>query len=335
MTDLGEIIDVAPRLRRPPCPAADRPRPTPRGLQNDVSLPDPSPLAAGPELARRTLSPLTALRLRTSIPDRLIDPAEERFVLYVPEQAPPAGYGLLVFISPSDHALLPLRWGPVLDRHGMIFVSPAHAGNDTKDFERREPLALTAAANVMARYKIDPARVYVAGFSGGSRVALRLALAYPDLFRGALLNAGSDPIGAEVPSPPAALLRRFQETSRLVYLTGARDDFHMAMDGRSRQSMQEWCVFDIATEIMPWADHGLADAASFGRGLDDLEQHIPSDPTGLNACRARLDQVMATEQRQIPTDDHNAAWRGLAAFDGRYGGLAAEQSLALAERLSR
>jgi len=305
------------------------------GLQNDVTFPDPSPLAAGPELARRTLTPLTALRLRSSIPDRLIDPAQERFVLYVPEPAPPAGYGLVVFVSPSDAALLPSRWGPMLDRHGMIFVSPAHAGNDAKNFERREPLALIAAANIMAHYKIDPARIYVAGFSGGSRVALRLALAYPDLFRGAVLDAGSDPIGPEMPAPPAELLRRFQETSRLVYLTGARDDFHMAMDRRSQQSMQDWCVFDIATEIMPWTDHDLADAASFGRGLDDLAQPTPPDPARLEACRAQLDQAMATALQQIPEGDRDAAWYALAAFDGRYGGLAALRSLALAERLSR
>jgi len=305
------------------------------GLQSDLSLPDPAPLAAGPELARRTLTPLTALRLHASIPAQMIDPAQERFVLYVPEEAPPAGYGLVVFISPSDEALLPSRWGPMLDRHGMIFVSPAHAGNDAKNFERREPLALIAAANVLARYRIDPARIYVAGFSGGSRVALRLALAYPDLFRGALLDAGSDPIGPEMPAPPAALLRQFQETSRLVYLTGARDDFHMAMDRRSQQSMQDWCVFDIATEIMPWSGHDLADAPSFGRGLDDLAQPVPPDPARLSACRAHLDQAMAADLAQIPLDDRDAAWRGLAAFDARYGGLAAERSLALAERLSR
>jgi len=305
------------------------------GLQSDVILPDPSPLAAGPELARRTLTPLTALRLRAAIPAQLIDPAQERFVLYVPEQAPPEGYGLVVFISPATEALLPSRWGPVLDRHGVIFVSPTNAGNDAKTFERREPLALTAAANVMARYRVDPARIYVAGFSGGSRVALRLALAYPDLFRGALLDAGSDPIGAEMPAPPTDLLRRFQETSRLVYLTGARDDFHMAMDRRSQQSMQDWCVFDIATELMPWSGHDLADAAAFGRGLEDLAQHAVPDPARLGACRAQLDQAMAVDLQQIPEGDRDAAWRALAAFDGRYGGLGAEASLALADRLSR
>ena len=56
-----------------------------------------------------------------------------------------------------------------------------------------------AAYNVMKRYAVDPQRVFVSGFSGGARVAMRLALAYPDLFRGALMDAGSDPIGDAIP----------------------------------------------------------------------------------------------------------------------------------------
>ena len=57
------------------------------------------------------------------------------------------------------------------------------------------PLALLAYENIRRSHTLDANRVYVGGMSGGSRVALRVALAYPDVFRGALLNAGSDPIG--------------------------------------------------------------------------------------------------------------------------------------------
>src|SRR5208282_4778992 len=71
--------------------------------------------------------------------------------------------------------------------------------------------ALLAAQNIMHRYTVNPDRVYVAGFSGGSRVAMRLALGYPDLFRGALLNAGSDPIGdALAPIHPRILFSAFR-----------------------------------------------------------------------------------------------------------------------------
>ena len=55
-----------------------------------------------------------------------------------------------------------------------------------------EPLALLAAHNIMQPYSVNREHVFIGGVSGGSRIALRVALSYRDLFRGALLNAGSD-----------------------------------------------------------------------------------------------------------------------------------------------
>jgi hypothetical protein len=51
----------------------------------------------------------------------------------------------------------------VLDQFGMIFVSAARSGNDEDIISRREPLALIAAQNAMARYAIDPDKVFVGG----------------------------------------------------------------------------------------------------------------------------------------------------------------------------
>jgi poly(3-hydroxybutyrate) depolymerase len=111
----------------------------------------------------------------------------------------------------------------------MILVSAANSGNGAGVLNRREPLALLAAENIMRSYPLDPERVYIGGFSGGSRMALRIARGYPDVFHGALLNAGSDPIGnAQIPLPPQELLRQFQESTRVVYVTGAHDNFNLA-----------------------------------------------------------------------------------------------------------
>src|ERR1700719_615498 len=142
----------------------------------------------------------------------------------------------------------------------MIFVTAAKSGNAADVLNRREPLALLAAQNIMRRYPVDPQQVYVGGFSGGSRVALRIALAYADVFHRALLNASSDPLGnAEIPLPPPELLREFQESTRVVYVTGAHDGFNIAADVLSRKSLQEWCVFDLVSEAVPWAAHEVLD----------------------------------------------------------------------------
>jgi pimeloyl-ACP methyl ester carboxylesterase len=226
----------------------------------------------------------------------------------------------------------------VLDRHGMILVSAANVGNAANVLDRREPLALLAAHNVLQRYRVDTARIYVGGFSGGSRVALRLALAYPDVFRGVLLNAGSDAIGdAQIPLPPAPLFHQFQQSSRLVYVTGKHDSEHLDQDARSRSSMQSWCVFDVATEAMPWIGHEPAEPGALDRALSALADPGRHDADKLAACRARIDEELAAKTHEVEKLLDNGkseqARTALNAIDARYGGLAAPRSIELSKRI--
>src|SRR5256886_9696067 len=89
-----------------------------------------SALSTNLELARRSLSPLTAAqlpRILTQSGRRLseqpIDLSQETFVLYVPSPAPPQGYTLLVFVPPWQDARVPVGWTSALDRYHVIFVS--------------------------------------------------------------------------------------------------------------------------------------------------------------------------------------------------------------------
>ena len=324
---------------------AATPAERPTGMQPEVAFADYSPLAGSAELMRRLLSPLTAEQMRresarSGQPLRVqpIDLANEKFTIYVPSRVPAQGYALLVFVPPWRDAVVPPHWIGALERHAMIFVSAANSGNDANVLDRREPLALLAAHNVMQRYPVDPVRVYVGGFSGGSRVALRLAVAYPDVFRGALLDAGSDSIGdGQLPLPAADLFRQFQESSRLVYLTGQDDSAGLDQDARSRQSMQQWCVFDLDAQLMLRAGHEPAGSAALDHALDALTEHRAPDPQRLAACRARtaadlsakLDQARALLKAGKPSD----AWSSLKKIDTRYGGLAAPESVDLAGQI--
>ena len=302
----------------------------PVGLLRDVAFDQYSSLSSVGQLRGRTLSPLSARRFgaSTDAQAQAIDLANERFALYVPKSVPSGGYGLLVFIPPWDDAVVPPQWIDALDRRGLIFVTAAHSGNDSNVMERREPLALLAARNVLHRYQVDAARVYVGGFSGGSRVAERLALAYPDLFRGALLNAGSDPIGTpDIPLPPANLLERFQASSRLVYLTGKDDAAHLDMDRRSRDAMQAWCVFDTTPLVVQWSGHETPNAAAFSRALNALEEHQPAEPEKLEACRERYRAELKADLTQVRSLLGNGRRADAAAelqkIDAHFGGLAA------------
>jgi pimeloyl-ACP methyl ester carboxylesterase len=315
------------------------------GLQSEVVFSDYSPLSSSAELLHRLLSPLNAVQLAKSLAhsavalrDQPIDLAQERFTVYVPSHPPTQGYGLLVFVPPWEKAMLPRGWAAILDRRGVIFVSAANSGNEANILDRREPLALLAAHNIMQRFRVDPERVYIGGYSGGSRVALRLALGYPDVFRGAFLNAGSDPIGdAQVPLPPPDLFSRFQEMTRIVYISGQNDAVNVDKDAVSRQSMLEWCVFDWYAERSPWTGHEVAGPAVFSRALDMLDSHADPKLARLNSCRLRIDGELGKQIDQtndlLAAGNVDGARRLLDKVDAHYGGLAAPRSVDLAIRL--
>ena len=324
------------------CTAALCVAPPPTGLQRDVVFNLPAPLARNGELLRRLVSPLHALDMQREMdrnPEALeaspLAPSQQHFALYVPTSpAPASGYALLVFVPPWNDARVPVEWIQVLDRNRVIFVTAAGSGNDADVLDRRDPLALLAAYNVMQRYHVDPARVYVGGFSGGSRVALRLALAYPDLFRGALLDAGGDPIGtAQVPLPPGNLLHDFQQSSRVVFLTGSDDLVRQTQLAYTQTSLAQWCVFGTDSITLLRAGHVLADADAFARGLGALFKPQVPDATKTDACRARnaaaLDRDLGHAEALAHRGHVDQAMHSLTGIDARYGGLAAPRSIRL------
>ncbi|HEY1632671.1 MAG TPA: PHB depolymerase family esterase [Rhizomicrobium sp.] len=299
-----------------------------------------TPMSSNAELMRRLYSPLRAEQIRGALArggqalgEQSVDLSQESFLFSVPARKPDKGYGLVVFVPPWNEAVEPRGWKEVLDAKGFIFVSAGHSGNTQDVAARREPLALLAWANIAARYQLDPSRVYIAGLSGGSRVALRLALGYPDVFAGALLNAGSDPIGSpEIPLPPRDLFARFQTATRLVYLTGGLDREHLDMDKKSQASMRDWCVANITGIIVPGLKHETADADSLAKALGALDVPAASDPS-LAQCRAGLGRTLAAKLDEVKALEasgrRDEALSRLKEIDARYGGLAAPESVAL------
>jgi len=317
------------------------------GLRQDVTFSSYPPLARNSQILGRVFTPLTLAGIKRefardgkSIGETSVDLAAEKFLVYVPPTRPPQGYRLMVFVPPWQKAQLPQSWGPVLDQFGMIFVTAARSGNEEDIVSRREPLALIAAQNVMAQYSIDPAQAFVAGMSGGARVALRLALAYPDLFHGALLNSGSDVIGTIYePLPSASLFRQFQTGTRLVYVTGDHDAANVESEMRSKRAMQDWCVSDMASIRMPFTGHEVAPPAILTRALQALVQPERPDPDRMASCRAAIGTEIADKLAKadalIAGGNRADAQKTLKDIDARYGGLAAPHSEELDTILTR
>src|SRR5215468_5735124 len=317
-------------------------------LHEDVVFTRYTPLARSVEIARRTLPPLTFVRIeqklladKHKLSDQAIDLSKEKFSIYVPGAAPPPkGYGLLVWIPPWTGTTHPKIWRPPLDRFGLVFVAADNSGNDESILDRRLPLAILAVENVRAQYPIDPERIYVGGLSGGSRVAEIIALAYPDVFRGALLNAGSEPIDGAggMYKPPAELYLSFERT-RLVYITGDQDEGNLTQDQISQESMHEWCVFDVKIEIALGLAHQTLDAPSMDRALKALEEPRSVDSKELASCNARIQTELAAQLRDaeavIARGDRENARELLKAIDARFGGMAAPAIVELDAKLNR
>lgn len=173
-----------------------------------------------------------------------IDPREEKWKVHVPE-ACAAGEkcGVLVWVSSVSAADVPTSWLEVLDANHVIFVSAYDSGNDQDVFLRRLPLALAGLGAIANQYAIDSGRIYAGGFAGGSKVAQRLAFGFPDVFKGAILNAGLiDPDGGEIFFPPAPLDTKVRDV-KFFLAVGRQDDI-------------AWRDFNVVKER--FAEHGLA-----------------------------------------------------------------------------
>lgn len=306
-----------------------------------VSFASTTPLATNGELIHRLFSPFAAADVAkkndaASLNSFPIDPKEEKFGLYVPEEKPAKGYGLLVWVSPLDGANMPLGWPETLEKRGIIYVTAARSGNFTSPLGRRIPLALTAAANVAGKYAIDPDRIWIAGFSGGARIAERMALAYPDLFSGAILDGSSDPIGtADVSLPSRENFEEFLNRTSIVISTGAKDRYNTQDARRVIASLRRHCFDRVSIEVRPHEGHDAMNGTSLASAIDFLDQArgrpSSTDRHCLEQLYAQIDDDLARAEAKVQNDS-NGARAALRRIDRLYGQLAAARSLDLRAR---
>lgn len=306
-----------------------------------------SPLAAADEFSRRVFTPTTFDRLQRfqvamgqHAVEQTVDLSKERFDIFIPARKPEAGYGLLVFVSPIRRWPLTHDWKKVLDRHGIIYVSAQRSGNPENVYERRIPLALHALENIRARYPIDPERLIISGFSGGSRTAIRIAAAYADVFTGALLIGGAKVMGEEdFAPPPQEIMEQLQTRMRVVYATGKLDMPNRRLDGRSITALHERCVAGVFKIDDPKIGHEVPDRKNLERALKRLQR--PLEAKLLQAqqtCAVQLAQRVEADVRAAELayqqHDYISAGEKLGEADLAWGGLASERLIELARLLA-
>lgn len=161
------------------------------------------------------------------------DVSKEKFKVVVPKSyAHAAKWGLFVYISADDSPGLPAAYEAALEKRKLLAIAPYRAGNGRNIFDRFR-LAIDANFNMTRRFNIDPDRVYLSGFSGGGRVASMAAVAYADLFAGAIPLCGVN-FYTDIPSEPGKAwprgyipvdeaLKIAKPKGRYVLMTGEKD----------------------------------------------------------------------------------------------------------------
>jgi len=125
--------------------------------------------------------------------------------------------GVLVYVSPTDSGELAAAWAPVLDSKNLLYIAADGFGNSRPTAER-VLVALGALRLARSLGSLDEKRLYIAGMSGGGRVASQVITHFPDVFAGAFCIVGADYF---LPQDEA---QRARATSRkLVLLTGNLD----------------------------------------------------------------------------------------------------------------
>lgn len=256
-----------------------------------------TPLAARAEVAARMLHGLQHQRLvahAASSGRRLegaaLDPRAERWQLFVPDSCRDAPCGLLVWVSPWDQAAPPRDWLAALEVARVAYVAAERSGNAQDVLDRRVPLALLGLAGVRARIEVDPARVYIGGFSGGGRVASRIAAGYPDQFRGGVFVATSDGLGtSDAAVPPLARLAALR-AGRWWFAVGDEDQENAAITHDAYKHWQRVCALGSRlTRVTGWGHRTLD-----GRRLRQALRFLDAPPTVSASAQTACEHALTT-----------------------------------------
>jgi len=239
---------------------------------SDIQFSQSAPYATDAEISRR-------VGYREILP--AYEVASQKFRLLVPEAySTNSEWGLFVWISPSDEPRIPSEWKPELAKHRLLFVGAYDSGNSHLVVNRLR-LALDATCNICRQFKIDRKRIYVAGFSGGARVASLIGVAYGDLFTGTLCVCGVDFYRALTGGPgqfyPSTYLPDFRVVSqakkrgRFVLLTGENDFNRDNTKVILEKGLKPDGFSHVLYQEVPGMKHAIPGAADLNTALEFLD----------------------------------------------------------------
>jgi len=175
-----------------------------------------------------------------------------------------AASGVFVYVSPTNSGELPAQWRAALEQRRLTWIAAEDFGNSRPTAER---ILVAVMASRLARklHPTDESRLYIAGMSGGGRVASETITNFPQLFTGAFFM-----VGANFHLPEDAKVRELALSRPLVLLTGSRD-FNRREMRRVRDRYREAGLSRILWLDEPGFGHEIATTRQLEAALDFLD----------------------------------------------------------------
>lgn len=172
--------------------------------------------------------------------------------------------GVLVYVSPTDSGELAPAWVPVLDREHLLYIAADGFGN-SRPVAERVLVALGALRLARTLGSLDEKRRYIAGMSGGGRVASQVITHFPRYFSGAFCIVGADYFMPQDEDSRAQVGSR-----RMVFLTGNRDFNQRELQLVARRYRQAG-VSNVLLIDKPGFGHELPPAGDLASAIDFLD----------------------------------------------------------------
>ncbi|MBC7817112.1 MAG: hypothetical protein IAG10_09520 [Planctomycetaceae bacterium] len=180
------------------------------------------------------------------------------------KEAEQEGLPLVLFISAGDQ---PAGWSQlqsVCQQRGIAFASPYGAGNNTS-MPKRIRIVLDVLDDLRRKHRIDSDRTYLAGFSGGGRVACGITFALPELFGGVIPVCA----GGDLRDEPW-LRHRVIDRQSVAMITGT-GDFNRSEVERFRGPMLTDMGVRTKVTVVEKLGHGIPDAKTFAEVIEWLD----------------------------------------------------------------
>jgi hypothetical protein len=241
-------------------------------------------------------SPLSMLNMQVArygvdrTKPQIYETVNERFLLVVPSEYHDgdAGWGLLVWCNAGRGGRMPGQVEALLAKKKLIGIGAYDAGNE-RGVAVRIGLMLDAVWNLKQRYVLDDHRIYCGGVSGGSKCAEMAAMAFPDVFDGAICCAGANwykdvavpdqrgkfwPQTFRKPPPPQFIDAR--EHVGFVFTSGVNDPNYVPVKATLEQGFTPEKFKHVEFYDVPGLGHRPPEGEWFEKAIDYFDA-LPKD----------------------------------------------------------